>query len=118
MTGIEILLGDSRGVFIPRDFIDCYDVNVWNLDENDKDVQALRDGPDNEWYWDAWDSVLNKAKHVDKNGYVWFLHQEGDLFAYCKDLMTDDEYADFFGESRDLDNKEQALWYDTSAELY
>lgn len=117
MSGIKILLNDSRGVFIPRDFNDCFCMKSWGLKDDDSDLVTLREGPDNEWYWEAWDSVLNKAKYVDGNGYVWFLHQEGDLFAYCKELMTDEEYEDFFGDSRDIDNNEQARWYDTSAEL-
>jgi hypothetical protein len=64
-------------------------------------MATLREGPEAEWYWDAWESILTRAKHVDPDGNVWLLSQDGDLFAYCEDLMTEDEYADFFGYERD-----------------
>lgn len=121
MSGIELILTDSRGIFIPRDFANFdHSIRSWNIDEDDVDFVTLRQGPDAEYYWDAWDSVLSRAVFVDARGNRWYLYQDGDLFAYCQDLMTDEEYENFYGEPRpecDLDNDEQSAWYDTSAEL-
>ena len=121
MSGIEILLSDHRGVYIPRDFAEFdHSISSWGIPEDDADLVTLRQGPEAEWYWDAWDSVLSRAVFVDGRGNRWRLWQDGDLFAYCEALMTDDEYEGFYGEPRrelDLDNNEQAAWYDTSAEL-
>lgn len=102
MSGFEILLSDNRGVFIPQDFVRNYDVTLWGFDENDDDILTLREGPEAEWhYWEAWESILTRAKHTDPDGNVWLLSQDGDLFAYCGALMTEDEYANFFGYERD-----------------
>lgn len=96
MSGIEILLSDSRGVYIPQNFVENFDVTLWGFEADDDDIAILREGPDAEWYWDAWDSVMGRA--VYKRGENrWYLTQEGDLFAYCEELMSDSEYRDFFG---------------------
>ena len=96
MSGVEILLSDNRGVFIPQDFVRNYDVVCWGFDENDEDILILRQGPDNEFYWEAWNSVLTRAKY-ERDGNVWLLNQDGDLFAYCEALMTTEESVEFFG---------------------
>lgn len=104
MSGVEILLNDNRGVFIPQDFVRNHDVVCWGFDENDEDILVLRQGPENEWYWDAWDRILMSAQYTDSNGNVWLLSQDGDLFAYCQALMTRDELVDFFGWGEDEDD--------------
>ena len=93
MSGIEILLNDSRGVYIPQNFAEIYD---WGLRPQDKEVLLL--GPDSESYWYVWEAVLDGLTYTDKNGNVWRLYQEGDLFAFCEELMTDEERENFFGE--------------------
>jgi len=92
MNGIRLLLSDSRGVYIPRAFVECFDLNQWNIDS--KYTERLS-SPDNEWYWDNWDVVLNNAKHIDNGGNVWTLWQDGDLWAICHELMTDEEKTNF-----------------------
>jgi hypothetical protein len=119
MSGIELLLNDSRGVYIPRDFA-MYFENMDGIESEDIDI--LKAGPDeSDWYWETWDSVLSNASYKDEKGNVWRLYQDGDLFAYCEELMDDEEYYNFFGEPRsDLDTdsrSETDNWYDTSAEL-
>jgi hypothetical protein len=94
--GLELLLSDSRGVYIPRDWaMYCQDMDGVSAE----DMEILKAGPDHEWYWEAWDSVLSNA-HGVVNGKTWRLWQDGDLWAYCEDLMTDEEYKNFFGEER------------------
>ena len=94
--GLELLLSDARGVYIPRDFA-LYIEDMDNVTAEDKEI--LSAGPDHEWYWETWDSVLDKASSTI-NGKVWRLWQDGDLWAYCEELMTDEEYEQFFGEER------------------
>lgn len=99
MSGLELLLSDRRGVFIPRDFAEFdHSIRSFNIDPDDEDLQILREGPDHEHYWDAWDSVMSRAKFTDSKGNEWHLYQDGDLWLYCESLMTDNEYEDFFGE--------------------
>ena len=96
MSGIEILLNDHRGIYIPRDFVNYFD--EWNISK--ENIECLKKGPnpDNDHYWDTWSDVLNEAYFIDKNGNRWQLYQDGDLFTYCESLMTDDEKKDLFGE--------------------
>lgn len=95
MSGIEILLSDHHGIYIPKIFAEDFD--GWGVKDIDKiDLSEV----DNEFYWDSWSDVLGYAQHTDSKGNVWRLWQDGDLFAYCEELMSDDEYRDFFGEER------------------
>ena len=98
MSGIRILLNDSRGIYIPQSFADYYAEDWSNI--NSKDLEIISNGPENDFYWDAWNDITSSAEHVDENGNVWNLYQDGDLFAICYDLMDDEEYYNFFGEER------------------
>ena len=99
LNAVELLLSDARGQYIPRDFVANFDMAEWGLDyERDKwalDVCAA--GPENDEkyeYWDAWMQILDHAEYK-KDGHVWVLHQDGDLWAVCYELMTDEEKRNF-----------------------
>jgi len=93
MSGVQLLLSDSRGIYIPQNFYqDFLNFKTWGLLKSD--FKALRN-PENEGYWDAWEFCLNCAKHTDKQGNVWTLWQDGDLWAICPVLMTDEEKQNF-----------------------
>jgi hypothetical protein len=100
MSGIRILVNSGFGVYIPQAFADMPDSIEWGLTDKIRDV--LLAGPDDDWeqYWDLWNDILGTAVYEDKDGNEWHVHQEGDVFAYCEDLMTDKEYKDFFGVTR------------------
>jgi len=94
MSGIQILVSDHHGVHIPQAFVENFD---WSgIDVND--INLVYKGPDHEWYWEAWESIVNDAFQIDKNGNTWKLYQDGDLFAYCEELMSDEEKKNLFGE--------------------
>lgn len=92
----ELLLADRNGIYIPQVFCDFFVLDSWHLKKSDKDVKCCHSGPDEEWYWEAWEAIMNKAKHLDSYGCEWHLEQDGDLFAvhYC-------EYED--GEHDEID---------------
>ena len=75
----ELLLDDCRGIYIPRDFAINFDIEEWGISE--EDAKILLAGPDHELYWEAWDDVLRSAEYTDPNGKIWYLMQDGDLFA-------------------------------------
>lgn len=93
MEAVSILLSDARGIYIPRDFAQGFDVKEWGLDPDSWEVQTCED-PDNLLYWDAWEQIINNAEY-HKDGNVWRLYQDGDLFAICYELMTDEEKKNF-----------------------
>ena len=100
MTGIELLISDNWGIYIPKHFAENF-LDWSYIKQEDRDI--LESGPENELYWDAWDSILSNAEYTDSNGYKWHLIQDGDLWAYCNELMTDEEYYGFYGEKRNYD---------------
>lgn len=97
-AAIALLLDSARGVYIPQNFAQRFVLEEWYVDQEDADI--LDQGPEHEWYWEAWESVLNKA-HYEHEGYTYRLHQDGDLWAYCDELMSDEEYENFWGEERE-----------------
>ena len=97
--GLKLLLNSARGVYIPRDFVEEFDLTKFKNIEPE-DVTVLHD-PDHPDYWSAWDNVLQYATHTDEQGFEWHLWQDGDLWMVCPVRMTDSEYRDFFGEDRE-----------------
>jgi hypothetical protein len=93
MKAVELLLSDARGVYIPANFIELFDVSSWNIDVNSWAAKECQD-KDNENYWDAWNNILDNAEYKE-NGNVWRLHQDGDLWAICYELMSDEEKENF-----------------------
>ena len=90
-----LLIGDSAGIYIPKEFIESTkDVDGWNYGVSEEDIKTLKN-PDDEWYWDAWDNVLNNAVFTDKDGKEYSLHQDGDLWAICYESMTEEEKDNF-----------------------
>jgi hypothetical protein len=89
---IELLLSDARGIYIPRDFVQCFDSKAWHL--KSEDIRALLKSPDSHYYWDVWDHVLSFAYFVDDKDRTWRLYQEGDLFAICDDI-SDEQWEAF-----------------------
>jgi len=78
----ECMLDSARGIYIPQNFAECYNMEEWGISKEDEKI--LLDGPDNEEYWETWSEVLFEAQYTDKDADVtWCLHQgeSGDLFA-------------------------------------
>ena len=94
MQAIHLVLTDSLGIYIPQQFIKGHDISQFGLVEDDWDVQTCKEGPDADGYWEAWDSILNKAE-FHKDGHKYLLHQDGDLWLICYELMTNEERRNF-----------------------
>ena len=119
MSGMKLLMSDNRGVYIPQHFGEQYGSEWTNIRPEDLDI--ILTGPHRDEYWDAWSDVCDNAAFVDDKGNTWTLYQDGDLWAVCEKLMSDEEYYGFYGEHRsdfDSDSRlETDNWYDTSEEL-
>lgn len=98
-NGLKLLLNSARGVFIPRDFVEDFDLTKFKgIDQTD--VEVLHD-PMHPEYWEAWHNVLQDAVYTDDEGFEWYLWQDGDLWMFCEVRMSDEEYENFFGERRE-----------------
>ena len=101
--GLLLLIGDNQGIFIPQSFAERYGDN-WFLVNSDA-LDIVKEGPNHPEYWDAWSDVLDDATLTDNNNNIWRLYQDGDLWMFCNELMTDEEYENFFGEEREKDDE-------------
>lgn len=96
MNGIVLIVNDSEGIYIPKNFVKRFE--GWEGIESEWIEDCLN--VDNEYYWDSWNNILDNAYFIAKDGHVWRLHQDGDLFAVCYELISDSDYYNFFGEHR------------------
>lgn len=96
-TSYDLLISDRHGIYIPQLFAKNYDESKWrNIDP--EDIKILQEGPENEWYWETWDSVMDSAEYVDEDNNVYKLHQDGDVWVYCHELMTEEDKSNLFGD--------------------
>lgn len=87
---VEILISDRAGVYLPQEFAETYQSSIVNFREIDKgDWQTLLNGPDDEWYWDAWNNIESTAI-LKIYGKKYTLYQNGDLFAVPIDWNEED----------------------------
>jgi hypothetical protein len=78
----HIILDSNRGTYIPRDFVTTINLDlVKDADKFTDDIETCKN-PEHEWYWEAWQNILDNMK-VDLfgNGVFYSLHHDGDLFA-------------------------------------
>lgn len=93
--GIELLCESYHCQYIPQmKAQQLYDAG-WLV--RAEDVAVCNAGPSNVNYWETWRYILDNATFKDKDGNVWRLYQYGDLWAYCDQLMTDEEKETLFG---------------------
>lgn len=93
----KCIVDSHHGIYIPQVFIT--DFEGWkNIKEEDADI--LKDGPEHEYYWDAWDTVLQNAYFAD-GCTIWRLHQDADLFAIPEFIYQDDEDDEEEEEAKD-----------------
>jgi hypothetical protein len=76
---MELFLSDARGVYIPRDFAQFIRRDR-TTGISDDDYKILEEGPDHEWYWEAWEDVCNNARITDTDGTVYTVYQDGDCW--------------------------------------
>jgi hypothetical protein len=80
----ELLVNDSHGIYVMQSFCKVYAAYITNMDEVKEDFDICVEGPDNEDYYDAWDSLLNNVKFTNDAGepyYMGNLGEGGDLWA-------------------------------------
>lgn len=90
----ELFLDDARGIYIPqnfaeivkREFVEGVSEEQWAI---------LEAGPEHEWYWDAWDEVLNSAVLTNPTTEERFtLYQDGILWLIPENAEWPDPWAE------------------------
>jgi len=85
---IECILDGNRGIYLPQDFTRKYDLDDCGPDIDPEDWAIVENGPDEEFYWEAWDNILENAR-ILADGHFWGLWQDQDLFAIRADADLD-----------------------------
>lgn len=78
-----LLVDGHHGQYVPQVFAEQYNNLMWGMEDFDPDYQTVLKGPDEEFYWECWEAVLNKANFVHpitKVKYVLSPGEDGDLF--------------------------------------
>lgn len=97
MDTIILFCNSASGRYIPQRFA-AEIIPQYLQGITQEQLNELAD-PNNEWYWDTWETVLNNARVVDHNtGQTFILHHDGDLWLLDLDNMTEEEKINFFGD--------------------
>ena len=84
----ECVVSDSWGIYVPQHFCQKYDLDWAPSEIKNKlkeDWQICLNGPEEEWYWDAWQEVLDNYKICHPSlGYFYRFEQNGDVFEIQK----------------------------------
>lgn len=91
MQGLQLLINDNMGVYIPKIFCERHDLQDFGITLTDKDREIFQD-PYNEGYWETWEDIYPKARYVDEQGNEWRLWLDGDLWLVCYNLLDDEGY--------------------------
>ena len=84
-----VLLADSHhGVYIPQLVVQQYlEHPMWDWSEVDQeDIDTVLSGPNDEWYWEAWDSIKDAVKVVDEDGTEYVIVYNEDLWLVPTDV--------------------------------
>jgi hypothetical protein len=87
LTEPACIIDGAHGIYVPQVWAERYGVQaVISANVDEEDVRILLSGPDEEfpdeeYYWETWERVLNDYSH-EVNGVKHFLRQDGDLFEY------------------------------------
>lgn len=102
MQAVELYADASRGIYIPQHFAQTHN-ELWNFDKCESDaLDILLHGPEHTEYWEAWQDVIDNAFYqLREHKYTLWSGESGDLFSVCNERMTDSEYENFYGESRE-----------------
>lgn len=113
MDAKVLMVNDHHGVYVPQIFAQQYALLDWGV--TPEQVGTLLLGPDdNEPYWETWEEVLSTAK-LTLEGKVYTLTQDGDLWAICPQVVSNEEYAaEFNGEMKPT--PDDAYEYEVCAE--
>ncbi len=90
---VQLLLDESRGHYIPQKFAENF--RDW-LGIHEEDRAILLQGQSHPEYWAAWE-IVQECAYWREDGKTWHLWHDGDLWAYCFDLMTQEEKTNLFG---------------------
>lgn len=83
---LELLVDSHHGVYIPKIFSEMFPQFL-----TEQQISDLS-GPDNEFYWETWEDVLNMEITNDKGEKFYLMQSDGDLFAYPSNMEIPEDF--------------------------
>ena len=83
---MTLLVDGWHGQYVMETFIRNYNMSVWHCEDYAKEYLNA-DDEIRSWLYD---DIINTAYYRDADGFRWYLHQDGDLFAYREDHEWED----------------------------
>jgi hypothetical protein len=91
----ELLVDDHHGIYVMQVFCKSYAAYITNMEEVKEDFQTCLNGPDDEFYHDAWSNLLDNVKFTNDRGEKYTignLGESGDLWAIPDGYEYPDEF--------------------------
>lgn len=88
----RLLLSDANGIYIPQLY--CQTLSEEEAEDSGiswDDVLTCQSGPEEELYWEAWQSICDSAEW-EEDGEMWRLLQNGDLWQIRADAVIPQEW--------------------------
>jgi hypothetical protein len=106
MSEAMLYADGARGIYIPQYFAESIQRDAVTGVKPEA-LDMLAGDPDQDWYWETWNDVLDNAVVTDKStGIVYHLYQDGDLWLIPDDMIWDDN-AEFFRDAKELEEEEE-----------
>ena len=105
---MDLLVNSAHGVFIPQIFAENYGFLL-----GPKDAEVLKQGPDDEEYWDVWVDVTDKDYVINGRGITIVQSEHGDVWAKPTELqytMTIMQDTDAQNPWEDWDCEPPLIW--------
>jgi hypothetical protein len=80
----QLLVSDNHGQFIPQFFCESYKEYIHNMDEIKEEYDICVKGIDQEFYWESWETIIDKVILKDDVGdlmTIGYIGESGDLWA-------------------------------------
>lgn len=80
----ELLVNDHHGIYVMQTFCQLYAPYITNMEEVKEDFETCLKGPDDEFYHESWENLLNNVEFTNDNKEKYTignLGEGGDLWA-------------------------------------
>lgn len=87
------LIDSGCGIYIAQTCVQLYGAHISGMTA--EDMVSLYAGPDDLFYWNAYDRLLNNGRlTIDGMTYGFVTHEDGSLAAYAIDHELPDDFWD------------------------
>lgn len=75
-----LLIDESHGIYIPAIFIKNFNPETGNWNYDYESYKKDLSSPENEFYWETWQDLLDNAKFTDQDNVTYYLYEAGDIW--------------------------------------